>query len=154
MRKLFLAVFIFFSFLGCTAKANIKSEIVSFFENEGFVTEEHYMGGEKLLFSYLPSDKTNNCVYKAILYKEKGDSLVKYLVFDKNVISNSVGEIFKGEIVNQKYYGWKIQFVEKNNCISADFVTNSGKNITDGPTILFDNSDGLYKLYVQDRNQW
>ena len=154
MKKTVLAILIIFSFMGCSAKENNKSELVSFFENKNFVTEEHNMGEEKLFFSYILSDNKNNYVYKAILYKKKDDTLVKYLVFDKNVISNSEGTIFKGEIFNQKYHGWKIRFIEKNNCISADYVTNNGKNITDGPTILFDNSIGLYKLYVQDRSQW
>ena len=154
MKKQVLAIFIIICFSGCTAKANKKSELNSFFSNEKFVTEEHIMGGEKLLYSYIPSDNENNYVYKAILYKEKDDALVKYLVFDKNVISNSDSIIFKGEILNQKYYGWRIRFIEKNNCISADYVTNNGKSITDGPLILFDNSTKLYQLYIQDRSQW
>ena len=70
MRKRLLTIFIIFCCFGCASKADTKNELISFFNNKNFVTEEHNMGGEKLLFSYIPSDKTNNCFFKGILYKE------------------------------------------------------------------------------------
>ncbi|MCR5313405.1 MAG: hypothetical protein K6E54_07165 [Bacteroidaceae bacterium] len=154
MKKQRFIFVMLFCLLTLTVKANDIKEIALFFENKEFITKEYHMGGKRLLFSYIPSNQAKDCVYKAILYEKTGDSTYKHLIFDKNVISNSKEVIFNGVIETQKYYGWKIEFVEKNNCILTDYVTNEGKNITEGPTILFDDTTRLYKLYVQDRSQW
>ena len=155
MKKkfIFIGLFIFF-IIDCNAKDKKDSYLQEFFACSQYKTEYYKFDGINICFSYIYAENSSEIITKGIIYSYF-DNEVKYLLVIENekILDNS-SLLFQGTIVTQKFYGYKVNIIEKNKCITTEFYTNDGKNVTDGPTFLWNSGKQAFSKYEVDRSQW
>ena len=82
------------------------------------------------------------------------NKIIIFLIIDDEKIYDNTNLLFQGIIATQEFYGYKVNIIEKNKCITTAFYTNKGKNVTDGPIFLWNTQKQSFSKYEVDRSQW
>ena len=151
-----MVCFLFFLLLSVVTFASndtINSFLEFIFDSENFSSENYSFGNSEMIFSY-QYRPSSNIFYKAlILHNTFPFQPLLYISLNK-IISPSGQVIFVGCNLTQPFFGWSIHVVERNNAFSLNYYSNNGRNVTEGPTILWDNRRREFTLYNVDRSQW
>ena len=124
------------------------------FEPKDFRYETYHFGNREMIFAY-QYRCSSNLFYEALILDKVNSTFQPLLFISQNKIIDPNGQvIFEGRILTQTFYGWSIFVVERNKAFSLKFYTNDGVNVTEGPTILWDEIKKQFKLYAVDRSQW
>lgn len=112
------------------------------------------MLNEQVYFAYRPRKPNSNIFDKAILYKKQKDSITSLVKFEESTIFNSEDILFSAKIETQLFYGWSVNFVEKNNSFSTIYHTDEGNHLTDGPILVWDYTVGKFKKSIIDKSMY
>lgn len=104
-------------------------------------------------------DKEKGIIDKAVVVEKDGGRLIPHLFFEKYKILNrnrkAIVDLSRNPL---KYYGWRIVYsIPKDKKYSkgfyADYVSDNGRRITDGPTIEWDKKTQLFRERVFDTSE-
>jgi len=134
--------------------SNIFSEFIS--KPEIFTYDTYHIDNKEMIFAYQNRQKPLANIFYNLLIVEKVNSAFQPLLYilHNKIITPSGQVIFEGISTTQIFYGWSIYVVEKRKVFSTSFYTNNGINVTEGPTIIWDDQKKEFKLYPVDRSQW
>lgn len=155
MKKIFLLFFLFLVLIiNCNAKEEKENYLQSFFVCNQYKTDCYKFDEVNIYFSYIYAENSNEIITKGIFYSYLDNEIKVFLVIENEKISDNSKLLFQGLIVTQKFYGYKVNVIKKNKCITTEFYTNDGKNVTEGPTFIWNTKKQDFSKYEVDRSQW
>lgn len=128
--------------------------LLTFFSSSEYITQQYQFDNDKIFFSFVYSDNSNEIISKGIFYTYDDNKLKLYLIIDNETIYNESKILFQGIIKTQQYYGYKINIIEIDKCITTVFCTDLGKHVTEGPIFLWNSKLKEFTNYEIDRNQF
>ena len=155
MKKNLLLLFLFICIIGKGFCKKYKDNYLNnFFSSSEYITREYDFDNEKILFSFLYSKNSKEIISKGIFYTNENNNLKPYLIIDNEKIYNDTDLLFQGIIETQKFYGYKINVIEADECITTVFCTDLGKHVTEGPIFLWNSKQKCFTKYEIDRSQF
>ena len=155
MKKRYLLLFLCIVLvIDCNPKEEKSNKLQSFFSSNQYKTDYYNFDGINICFSYINAENSNEIITKGIFYYFCENEIKSFLVIENEKIFDNSKLLFQGVIATQKFYGYKFKVIEKNKCITSSFYTNEGKNVTEGPTFLWNSGSQTFSKYEVDRSQW
>ena len=155
MKKKLIVLELFICIVAfCTAKERHQSFIKLFFKDQNYKTDVYYFDNTEIFFSYVYADDSTDIITKGIFYSYIENEFKKILVIENEKIYNDSKILFQGIIKTQQFYGYKIRISEKTKSIVTDFYTNKGKNVTEGPTFIWDSKEQSFYKYEIDPSEY
>ncbi|BDC93209.1 hypothetical protein [Treponema bryantii] len=155
MKKNFLLLItLFVIIINCNANEKKESYLQSFFADNQYKTDYYNFNDLNICFSYIYAKNSSAIINKGVFYYYLENKIYPVLIIENEKIFNNSKLLFQGMIQTQKFYGYKVKVIEKNKCITTEFYTNEGKNVTDGPTFLWNTKNQTFSIYEVDRSQW
>jgi hypothetical protein len=158
MKKHFclIVLSLVFPALANSSEINMTSFLENYFDSSRFQYEVHNIGGKEMTFAYRVKTSTPKKIFdKAIIFYNHDDvSFQPVLYITANKIITYTGELLMEGITHNVFYGWAMIVVERNNSFALSFYTNDGKNVTDAPTMVWDNDEKSFKEFPIDRSMW
>lgn len=122
----------------------------SYFNQQTYSTMSYDVAGERIICAN--NEKDNDIFDRAIIFTIENEKSIRPLFYiQKESLFNSSDLIFTGRIKSQLFYGWKMNFSEKNSSFSLDFYTDNGNHVTDGPIFMWDKSKMKFNEYIIDK---
>lgn len=153
-RNIFLFIFMLCIIEKGVCKESGDNYLISFFSSSEYITKRYQFDNETILFSFVYSDNSNEIIAKGIFYTYDDNKFKSYLIIDNETIYNNSKILFQGIIQTQKFYGYRINVVEINKCVTTVFCTDLGEHVTEGPIFLWDSKLKVFTNYEIDRSQF
>ena len=128
--------------------------LITFFSSSEYITKQYRFDDDVILFSFIYSDNSNEIISKGIFYTYNDKQLKTYLIIDYETIYNNSKILFQGIIQTQQFYGYRINVIETNKCITTDFCTDLGEHVTEGPIFLWNSKLKTFTKYEIDKSQF
>ena len=153
-KTIFLSIIWFCLIENVFCRKSNDNYLKTFFSSSEYITKQYSFDNETILFSFVYSEDSNEIIAKGIFYTYENNILKSYLIIDNEKIYNNSGLLFQGIIKTQQFYGYKINVIEINKCITTVFCTDLGKHVTEGPTFLWNSKQKVFTKYEIDRSQF
>ena len=111
----------------------------NYFDYQEYKIESHHFSNFDFYFAYNVLHNKQGFFTKAILFRKNNKTIEPIGYIQGNKIFNGERLLFSGVIHTQKFAGWKITVVDRNNSIATVFYTNNGENMTEGPLLIWKN---------------
>ena len=153
-RKIMLVLFFILLGINSYAKEQDVNYLQLFFDGYQYKTAHYKFDYLNMEFSYILAENSSDIITKGIFYSYDENKIIIFLIIDDEKIYDNTNLLFQGIIATQEFYGYKVNVIEKNKCITTAFYTNKGKNVTDGPIFLWNTQKKSFSKYEVDRSQW
>jgi len=135
-------------------KESRDNYIIEFFSSSEYLTKQYRFDNDIILFSFVYADNSNEIISKGIFYSYYDNKLETHLIIDNETIFNNSKILFRGIIQTQQFYGYRINVIETNKCITTDFFTDFGEHVTEGPIFLWNSKLKYFYKYEIDKSQF
>ncbi len=153
-RKYLLSLFII---LTVTVLSSCNNYLNKYFNNEDYITNHFEMEENNLYISYqlpapTPVDRkklyydVSNLVKKGILYFKENGKIKPVFFIDGYIIRDGEGNQLTYPIATKKFYGWKIDLIDKDSLYFQIF-TNYGMDTTDPIEYDWNESNKVFEKY-------